>query len=263
MFFCFRVCSRCRACRPLPDKLRRGVPYVVPVPYHIPVLVLSVDPHGGPIRNAGNYGGIRSGAAAEVQGAAAGVDRGLPGIYGPDEGDAEIVGEAEDQVPGDLRDVVLNPAGVLIVVVVPDLQQHGGEFGIPNLPQAGGGAGHHLVGQGIDAPQVVDEDLGRPLALGAGGVVEGDDAADVAVVALRGGVGVEGQVEVVPALVGLPDGAAGGHVGGIALIADAAAVEVGDHGVRQPVHPVFLTAGAGDVHVVFLRTGNNIMKIFF
>ena len=180
------------------------------------------------------------------------MDGALPGVDGPDEGDGEIVGEAEHQVAGDLSEVIFDPAGVVLVVVVPQLQQYGGELGVPDLPQGGGGAGDHLVRQGVDGAEVVDENLGGAPALGAGGVVEGDDAPDAAVVALAGGVGVEGQIEVVPPGVGLPDGGAGGHVGGVAGVADAAAVEVGDHGVGQAVHPVLLAAGAGDVHVFFL-----------
>ena len=46
------------------------------------------------------------------------------GSVGPDKGDVKEVREAEDQVPGDLRDVRLDPPGVLRVVVVADLQQH-------------------------------------------------------------------------------------------------------------------------------------------
>ena len=63
---------------------------------------------------------------------------------------------------------------------------------------------------------------------------------------------LEGEIQVVPPLVGLPDGAGGGHVRGVAGVADAAAVEVGRHGVRQAVHPVLLAAAAGDVGVVLL-----------
>ena len=69
---------------------------------------------------------------------------------------------------------------------------------------------------------------------------------------------MEGEVEVVPPGVGLADGAPGGHVGGVALVADAAAVEIGHHGVGEAVHPVLLTAGSGDVHVALLGGGAEI-----
>ena len=240
----------------------RGVAGVVPVAHHVPVLIPAVDPHLRAVGYAGDNGGAGVGTAAEVERAAPGVNGGVPGVGGPDEGDAEVVRQAQDQVPGDLREVVLNPPRILHVVVVAQLQQYGGELGVAHLPQAGGGAGDGPVGQGVDLPQVVDKNLGSPLALGAGGVVEGDDPPHAAVVAGPRRVGMEGQIEVIPPLVGLADGASGGHVGCIALVADAAAVEIGDHGVRQAVHPVLLAAGAGDIGVIFLRTGRYIMKMY-
>ena len=63
---------------------------------------------------------------------------------------------------------------------------------------------------------------------------------------------MEGQVKVVPALVGLLDGAAGGHLRCVADVADAAAVEVGNHRVGQPIHVELLAAAAGDVSVALL-----------
>ena len=247
----FSITAVTAGCAASGDIRGGGVAHVLAVPDHVPVLVASVDPHGGPVGDVGDHGGAGAGAAAQIQGAAD-VYRALPGVCGPDEGNVKKVREAENEIPGNLRQAVLDPAGVLVVVVIAQLQQHGGEFRVPHLAKACGGPGDHLVGQGVDAAQVVDKDLRGPLALGAGGVVEGDDAAHIAVVVRRGGVGVEGQIEVVPAGVGLPDGAAGGHVGRVALVADAAAVEIGDHGVRQAVHPVLLAAGAGDIGVVFL-----------
>ena len=165
--------------------------------------------------------------------------------------------------------MALQPGGVGVVVVVPDLQQHRGEPGLAHLPQGGGGPGGDLIWQGVDLPQLLGDQLRRPLAVDAAGIVEGDDAPLLAVAALRGGVGVEGQVQVELPLVGLPDGAAGGHLRPVALVLDAVGQQVGHQGVRQQIHVVLLGPAAGDVHIPVLggraeiNSGHGMIPPFF
>ena len=69
---------------------------------------------------------------------------------------------------------------------------------------------------------------------------------------LAGGVGVEGQVEVIVACVGGADGGGGGLVPVVAGVLDPRGKEDGLHGVGQVVHPLLLGAQVVDVGVVLL-----------
>ena len=149
-----------------------------------------------------------------------------------------------------------NPLGVGGVIVVADLQQHRGHLRLAHLPQGGGGAGRHQLGQGIDLLQIRHEDVGGPPAVGAGGIVKGDDAPLTALAAaVAAGVGVEGQIEVVAAPCRLGDGGGSGHLRRVAGEADGIGPQIWLHGVGDAVHPVLLAAGAGDVGVILLCGG--------
>ena len=65
-------------------------------------------------------------------------------------------------------DVPCDPLGVGGVIVVADLQQHGRGLGAFHLRKSGGGAGGHLIWQGIDLSQMADANSSaarRPFAL--------------------------------------------------------------------------------------------------
>ena len=125
-------------------------------------------------------------------------------------------------------------------------------LGAFHLCKSGCGAGGHLIWQGIDLSQGRRKQLRRPLAVCAAGIVKGDNAPAPALAARAGGVGVEGQMKIVAAGVALPDGIGHGAPGIVAGKLDAVGKQQRLHGVRQQVHEVFLTAGAGDILVIFL-----------
>lgn len=157
--------------------------------------------------------------------------------------------------------MALQPDGVGVVVVVADLHQHRRSLGLAHLSQGGGLPGSDLVGQGVYLSQFLGDQLRRPLALGAAGVIKGDDAPLLTVVSLRRAVGVQGQIEVVGSGVGLPDGGPGGHLRPVPLILNPIGEQVRDQGVRQQVHIVLLRAAAGDILVPLLCRECFIMKI--
>ena len=181
--------------------------------------------------------------------------RGRSGVF--IEWNIEEFRQRQHQIAGDGVQIVDNPVGVGHVVVEGQLQQHGWGPHPADLADGGGGLGPHQVGQGIDGLQPVGNQLGRLPALGASGVVEGDRALGLAVLPLRRGVGVKGQVQVEIAGVGGRDGGGGRHIRGVADIPDAGGVQIGDHLVGQKVHIRFLSA-PGDVIVILLRGGGEI-----
>lgn len=58
-------------------------------------------------------------------------------------------------------------------------------------------------------------------------------------------------MEVIISAVALPDGLGGGTGGGVSTIGDPRGGEIGLHGVRQPVHPIFFGV-AGDIEIALL-----------
>ena len=207
---------------------------------HVPALPLAVDRD---LRAVGEVGDNRSGGggvAPQVQRPPAEGHPALDGVHGVDEGQAEKLRQGPGQLLGDGVHVSLYPGGVGPVVVVADFHQHRWGVGLGHLPQGGGGAGGDFGGKRVDFPQLLGDEFRRPLALAAARVIKGDDAPLLAVAPLRRAVGVKGQVEVVGSPVGLPDRGPGGHFGLVALILDSIGEEIGDQGVRQQVHVVFL-----------------------
>ena len=140
--------------------------------------------------------------------------------------------------------------------MVADLHQHRRHGGLAHLPQGGGRADIHLIRQRIDGPQILHDQLGATPAVGGGGIVKGDDTPGPALAgAVAGGVGVEGQIEVVVPLVPLPDGCGGGGGRIVATKADAIGPKIRLHGVGDLVHPVLLAAAAGDIGIILLGGG--------
>ena len=213
---------------------------MLPVGHHVPVLIAAVHRHAVAVGKPGRYRGLEGGAGAEVH-RAAGDGGYLTRLgSGGGVGQAKVLREAQHQIGGDAGDILLNPQGIVGVIVVAKLQQHRGEPGLAYLSQRGGGPCGHLLRQGVDVPEVFHEQLRRPAAVGAGGIVEGENAPALALGAGAGGVGVEGQIEVVLSGVGLPDGGGGGHVRRIAGELDAVEQQNGLHGIGQQVHEGFL-----------------------
>ena len=127
-------------------------------------------------------------------------------------------------------------------------------LGPPDLPQGRGGHGPHQLRQGVDRLQLLGQQVGHSLAVGAGGVVVELDAPDLPGPVRRRGVGVERQVKVEFPGVGLLNGRGGGFVRIVAHHADAAGQKIRLHGVSQPVHPVFLVL-PGDIGIELLGRG--------
>ena len=222
------------------DKGGADVAQMLPVGHHVPVLIAAVHRHAVAVGEPGRYRGLEGGGGAEVH-RAAGDGGYLTRLgSGGGVGQAKVLREAQHQVGGDAGEILLDPQGVVGVVVVAQLQQHRGEPGLAYLSQRGGGPCGHLLRQGVDVPEVFHEQLRRPAAVGAGGIVEGENAPAPAPGTGAGGVGVEGQIEVVLSGVGLPDGGGGGHVRRIAGELDAVEQQNGLHGIGQQVHKVFL-----------------------
>ena len=219
---------------------------------HIPPLPFAVDGDGGAVGKVGDDGPRGGGCVPQVQRAVADLHCSLHRHHGIDERQAEKLCQRPGQLLGDGVHVALHPGGVLVIVVVPDLYQHRREPGQAHLPQGSGGLGGDLVGQGIDFPQLRRDELRRPAALGAAGIVKGDDAPLLPVAPLRRRVGMQGQIQVVPAGVGLPDGGGRRHGRAVAFVADAVGQQVRHQRIRQQVHVVLLGAAAGDVHIPVL-----------
>ena len=236
------------------DEVRIGVAQLAVISHRVPLLIAAVDGDLGAVGQERHHVSAGAGGGAEVQGAALGCLHGaLPGRQGRDEGQAEVSGKGPHQIRGDGLYVVLHPEGVGGVVVVAQLQQHGGHIGLAHLAQGGGGHGIDLVGQRVDLLEPLHEDVGGTAAVGAGGIVEGDDAPHCAFPAAVGAaVGVKRQIEIVAAGVGQADGAGGGHIGGVAGEADGVGQQVRLHGVGDEVHEILLGAVAGDIRVILL-----------
>ena len=239
------------------DKLAAGPAHHTVQPDHIPVLPLVEDGEAGAVVGLGQHGGGGGGLIPDIQVAPGDVHHGGAGGLGIQEGQAEVFRQGEDNVAGNGVQIVLHPGGVVRVVVIAQLQEHRGGPHPPHLADGGGGFRPDLVGQGVDGFQAVGNELGGPLALCGAGVVIDQDAPGLAVLLLWGGVGVEGQVEIVVSGVGGPDGGQGGHVRRVAGEADAGGGKVGLHGVCQAVHPLLFRA-AVDVQIVLLGRGGEI-----
>ena len=108
--------------------------------------------------------------------------------------------------------MAFDPSGVVFVVMVAQLNEHRRGPGLTHLSDGGGGLRTHSVGQGIDGLEVGGHNVCCPLAVGAAGVVEHNNAPGSAVIAGGGGVGVQGQMEIISTGVGRPDGRRGGHI---------------------------------------------------
>mgnify|MGYP006921976197 CR=1 FL=1 len=166
------------------------------------------------VRGLGQNGGVQGGAAADIEGAPVHIHHAGAGGDRSQEGQSEELSDREDQVAGDLIQVVFDPGGVVRVVVEGQLQEDGRGPDLPHFAQRCGGYRPDLVRQGVDGAQIVGDDVGGPLALDAAGVIESNGTSGSAVLSLRGGVGVEGQVEVKVSRVGGGDGVGRRHTGG-------------------------------------------------
>ena len=225
--------------------------------YGVPALPFSVNGDGRPLGQAADNAGVGKGALAQVQVSPCGGDCSDLGRNGLGKGEKEVFRHGLRHIDGDGLDIFPDPAGVLLVVVVGELDEGGGRDGFGDLSQPEGGNGPHPFGVGINLPEVGRDDLGGPAAVPAPGGVVDLGAPERPLLPLGGGVGMEGEVEVVGAFLGLLDGGSGGHVRGVAGVADAVGQQPGDQGVRDEVHVVFLVPAAV-IEVVFLGGGAEI-----
>ena len=161
--------------------IRGGGIAQLPLPAHaVPLAGAAVDRHRRAGRQLRDDPPRRGRIFPQIQAPRLGAYRAAPRRDGCDKRQPEILRQGQYEVGGDGLDAALYPAGVGVVVVVSQLQQHGGHPGPPHLPQRGGGAGIDLLRQRVDGLEVPHEDVGGTLAVGAAGVVEGDDAPDEA-----------------------------------------------------------------------------------
>ena len=212
------------------------------------------DGDGGPVGGLGEDGGGCVGPGPDVQTAPLHIYHPGAAVFRLEEGDAEILGQGQHDDPGGAVQVGFDPVGILHIVVEGQLDEDGGGGDLSDLPQSGGGLGAHQIGIGVDGLQAICDEFCRPLAVGAARVVEDDGPSGPARHVPGGGVGVEGQMEVVAPGVGGGDGRSGGHIRGIPAVPDAGGVQHGDHLVGQEVHPLLL-GSAVDVWVPVLSTG--------
>ena len=126
----------------LADALRQAdeggadVAQMLPVGHHVPVLIAAV------------YRGLEGGAGAEVHRAAG--DGGYLTRLGSrgGVGQAKVLRETQHQIGGDAGDILLDPQGIVGVIVVAKLQQYRGEPGLADLSQRGGGPCDTFSGRG-------------------------------------------------------------------------------------------------------------------
>lgn len=246
----FRLCA---------DEPAAGVAELAVVGDDVPVLIRAEHRHGGAVRNFSDDRAGDGGGAAQVDRTArGGLRRAGPRGAGIDERQAEIRRQRLHKALGDGVDVVFDPLCVLVVVVVADLEQDGRKARLAHLAETRGGAGRHKLRQRVDLAQVLREKLRRAAAVRACGIVKGDDPAGLSLAPGAGGVGVDREIEVVAALIGLPDGGRGGHIGGVAGELDPVGEQIRLHRIGDEVHEIFLAPRAGDIRVILLRAGTEI-----
>ena len=173
-------------------------------------------------------------------------------------GDAKIGAQRLHDGSGDRLHILLNPFGVLQVVVVGHLNQDGGRIGLQDLGQIVGGAGVDPLGQRVDLLHLLDHDVGKALAeqgvLAVAGAVVDVDAAQQPLHPLGRRVGVQGDVHAVAGHVGEVDRIHHCAVRVVAHKLDPAGLQIGFHGIGDAIHPVFLVAVV-DIKIVLLRGG--------
>ena len=126
--------------------------------------------------------------------------------------------------------------------MIPELHEHGGRPGPRELGKRRGGHRFDTFGQRINLLDVVRKRHGRPPAACAALLVVGIHSPQLAGKAFGRRVGVQGQVQIVAAGVGLRNGVGQGLVGVVAGKRDARGQQVGLHGVGNQVHPKLLAA---------------------
>ena len=156
-------------------------------------------------------------------------------------------------------EVIFDPARIVVIVVIAELDEIRRVSGPPHLAERCGRLRRHLCRQRVDHAQLRGEELGSTLSVAARGIVKDDDAAVLPRLPLPRGVGVQGKVKVKAAeAVRLRDGRGRGHLRRVARERDGVCVKVRLERVGQQIHPVFLAATAVDIRVPILRGGTQI-----
>ena len=105
---------------------------------------------GGAVWSLGQDGCVQIRAGADVQHPPVHIHSAGPDGLRGEKGDIKEVGEGHDQIPGYRIQILLDPVGVLQVVVVAKFQEGGGGPHPAHLPDGGGSLGPHQAGQGVD-----------------------------------------------------------------------------------------------------------------
>ena len=106
------------------DKIGCGVAGQIPHLDEVPAVIFVENGDLGAVVQPGDDRGVIGGPLVDVQGPLFHLNHPGQGIAGAEKGDAEELGEGEHQVFRHGVDVGGDPDGVLVVVVVPQLQQH-------------------------------------------------------------------------------------------------------------------------------------------
>ncbi len=136
----------------------------------IPALPLAADIDLGAAWDDENREGIQAGKPIDGCAPGGGNGAGIDGLR-TKEGDVKILGQGKDDIGGDGVDVIFNPAGVLIIVVVGEFNQDGRGPGQADFPDGRGGEGADLRGIEIDVLEVLDDNISSPFSVDAAGII--------------------------------------------------------------------------------------------
>lgn len=109
------------------------------------------------------------------------------------ERNAEILRQRKNNGSGNEPQVLGDPVGVGLVVVIGQLDEHRGGAGLPDFSNGGGAQGAHLARDGIDGGKGLGNEIRRLFALGAGGVIIDVAALNLTVEIGRRGIGMEAR----------------------------------------------------------------------
>ena len=221
----------------------------------VPIPLLACDGNARTVGDLSDDGRIQRRAGAYVQTPAAGGNDALAETGRLNKRNAEEFRHRKRKRAGDKVDVVFNPFCVALVIMIRNLDKHGGCADTPQLGEGGIGHRANLFGIGINVAEIGGDDLCRFAAARAGGVVIHIGARLTAHVAHARGVGMQRKMQTVVAAVGIGDDLIERHIIAAARKADAAGDKIRLHCVGDEIHIIFLAAAAVVVDVEILPRG--------